>query len=132
MEEEGEGEGRGEGKRSAPAPTRSNPELAALLGRCNAVAARYGQPVLYAWAAAGVSLPHYTVSQYEDTERITAAELQPGDLVFYDNYSGPQPGHVAMYIGNGQVVHASTETKPVYVTSVSGAGPNATGHRVTG
>jgi peptidoglycan endopeptidase LytE len=63
--------------------------------------------VMYAWAAAGVALPHYTVSQYDDTERIDESQLEPGDLVFYNNESGPQPGHVAMYIGNGQVVSAN-------------------------
>jgi|GEM_PF-3578160 len=62
--------------------------------------------VMYAWEAAGVSLPHYSVAQFDDTARITEAELEPGDLVFYNNGSGPQPGHVTMYVGNGQVVAA--------------------------
>ena len=56
------------------------------------------------------------------------SELQPGDLVTY--YS--PVSHVAMYIGNGQIIHASTSSKPVYITSVTGGGPNPTGHRVTG
>lgn len=64
--------------------------------------------VMYAWAAAGVSLPHYTVSQYEDTTRITESELQPGDLVFYDTGNGAQPGHVTIYIGGGQVITADS------------------------
>ena len=59
---------------------------------------------------------------------VPLSELQPGDLVTY--YS--PVSHVAMYIGNGQVVHASTSSNPVYVTSVTGAGPNASGHRVSG
>jgi peptidoglycan endopeptidase LytE len=75
--------------------------------------------VMYAWAAAGVQLPHYSVSQYDDTERITEAQLQPGDLVFYDNDSGPQPGHVAMYIGNGQVVAANQSGTDVQTQSIS-------------
>ncbi len=62
--------------------------------------------VMYAWDAAGVSLPHYSVAQFDDTARITKAELEPGDLVFYNNGSGPQPGHVTLYVGNGQVVAA--------------------------
>lgn len=62
--------------------------------------------VMYAWAAAGVDLPHYTVSQYEDTTRISESQLEPGDLVFYDTGDGAQPGHVTMYIGNGQIVTA--------------------------
>ena len=62
--------------------------------------------VMYAWEAAGVSLPHYSVSQYYDTTRISESQLQPGDLVFYNNGDGPQPGHVTMYVGNGEVVAA--------------------------
>jgi cell wall-associated NlpC family hydrolase len=74
---------------------------------------------MYAWAAAGVSLPHYTVSQYDDTTRISAGQLLPGDLVFYDNYDGPQPGHVAMYIGGGQVVAANETGTNVQTQSIS-------------
>ena len=63
--------------------------------------------VMYAWGQAGVSLPHYSVAQYEDTVRISRSQLEPGDLVFYDNGDGgPQPGHVTMYIGDGQIVTA--------------------------
>ncbi|TKV60460.1 NlpC/P60 family protein [Nakamurella flava] len=81
----------------------------------------------WAWAQAGVTIPR-TSSAQAGLPSVPLDQLQPGDLVTY--YS--PVSHVAMYIGNGQVVHASTETKPVYVTSVNGAGPNATGHRVTG
>ena len=81
----------------------------------------------WAWAQAGVSIPRTSGGQ-AGLPSVPLSELQPGDLVTY--YS--PVSHVAMYIGNGQVVHASTETRPVYVTTVSGAGPNATGHRVTG
>ena len=63
--------------------------------------------VMYAWGQAGVSLPHYSVAQYEDTVRISRSQLEPGDLVFYDNGDGgAQPGHVTMYIGNGEIVTA--------------------------
>ncbi len=81
----------------------------------------------WAWAQAGVSIPRTSGGQ-AGLPSVPLSQLQPGDLVTY--YS--PVSHVAMYIGNGQVVHASTESRPVYVTSVSGAGPNATGHRVTG
>ncbi|HEX4865082.1 MAG TPA: LysM peptidoglycan-binding domain-containing protein [Acidimicrobiales bacterium] len=64
--------------------------------------------VMYAWAHAGASLPHYSVAQYQDTERISGSQLRPGDLVFYDNSSGAQPGHVTIYVGNGQVVTADS------------------------
>jgi cell wall-associated NlpC family hydrolase len=63
--------------------------------------------VMYAWAHAGVSLPHYSVAQYEDTTRISRSQLEPGDLVFYDS-DGTDPGHVTMYIGNGLIVTADS------------------------
>ncbi|MBV9661455.1 MAG: LysM peptidoglycan-binding domain-containing protein [Acidimicrobiales bacterium] len=64
--------------------------------------------VMYAWAAAGVSLAHYSVAQYQDTQQISQSQLQPGDLVFYDTGSGAQPGHVTMYLGGGQVITADS------------------------
>jgi cell wall-associated NlpC family hydrolase len=58
--------------------------------------------VEWAYAQAGVSLPHYSGSQYDDTVQIPMSDLEPGDLVF-----PADPGeHVAMYIGNGEIVQA--------------------------
>jgi peptidoglycan DL-endopeptidase CwlO len=57
---------------------------------------------MYAWAAAGVRLRHYTLWQWTDTRSVSRSSLIAGDLVFY--YSDLH--HVAMYIGNGYVVHA--------------------------
>lgn len=54
----------------------------------------------------GVKLPHYTNSQAECGTEITASELRPGDIIFYANDSGVI-NHVSLYIGNGQVIHAS-------------------------
>ena len=57
---------------------------------------------MWAWAHAGVSLPHYSGAQYDSTTHIPMSDLQPGDLVFFAD-----PGeHEAMYIGNGQVIEA--------------------------
>ncbi len=56
-----------------------------------------------AWARGGVSLAHYSGAQYQQTIRIGANDLQPGDLVFY----GPGgSNHVEIYIGGGMVVSA--------------------------
>ena len=57
---------------------------------------------MWAWAKAGVSLSHYSAAQYAETQRVDLKDLQPGDLVFY--YHPIE--HVAMYIGNGQMVEA--------------------------
>jgi cell wall-associated NlpC family hydrolase len=55
-----------------------------------------------AWAAGGVSLPHLASSQYDYGTRVSASQLQPGDLIFLY-----QPiGHVSIYIGNGMLVSA--------------------------
>src|SRR3712207_872366 len=67
----------------------------------------------YAYSAAGVSLPHSSRSQSTMGTPVSVSELQPGDLLFY--YS--PTSHVAMYIGNGQMVHASTAGSPVKVVS---------------
>jgi peptidoglycan DL-endopeptidase CwlO len=58
-----------------------------------------------AWAAAGVALPRVTWDQIDSGQPVPAqlADLQPGDLIFYLNGA-----HVAMYVGNGLVIHAPT------------------------
>lgn len=70
---------------------------------------------MWAWGNAGVGLGHYTGSQYAQTQRISEAELQPGDLVFY--YS--PVSHVGMYIGNGQIVNAENPSVGVKITGVN-------------
>jgi cell wall-associated NlpC family hydrolase len=55
-----------------------------------------------AWAAAGVSLPRTTWEQVKVGTRVSISDLEPGDLIFY--YS--DISHVAMYIGNGQMIQA--------------------------
>lgn len=71
--------------------------------------------VMYAWAAAGVSLPHSSESQFYDTTQVPTTDLAPGDLVFYN---GTPPGHVAMYVGGGKVVEANTTGTDVMVQSL--------------
>ena len=68
----------------------------------------------YAYAAAGVTLPHSSAAQSRMGTAVSRADLQPGDLVFF--YS--PVSHVGMYIGNGKMVHASTFGQPVIVSSV--------------
>jgi len=70
--------------------------------------------VQYAYKAAGVSLPHSSRMQSTMGTPVSRANLQPGDLVFF--YS--PVSHVAIYIGNGQIVQASTYGQPVAVTNL--------------
>jgi cell wall-associated NlpC family hydrolase len=82
---------------------------------------------MYAYAAAGITLPHSSLAQSQVGVPVSRADLQPGDLVFF--YS--PISHVGMYIGNGQMVHASVTGKPVAVTSVDKSGYVAA-RRITG
>jgi peptidoglycan DL-endopeptidase CwlO len=72
----------------------------------------------YAYAAAGITLPHSSRTQSTMGAAVSRADLQPGDLVFF--YS--PVSHVGMYIGNGKMVHASTFGQPVIVSTVDMAG----------
>ena len=69
---------------------------------------------MFAFAAAGVTLPHSSRAQSQLGTPVSRADLQPGDLVFF--YS--PISHVGIYIGGGMMVHARTYGSPVAVTSV--------------
>ena len=71
--------------------------------------------VMYVYAQLGISLPHYTVSQWDATTPIAVSDLQPGDLVFFDGLS-----HVGIYIGNGQFIHAPHTGTVVQIGTLAG------------
>jgi cell wall-associated NlpC family hydrolase len=58
----------------------------------------------YAWGQAGVSLPHSAAAQYSSYPRIPLSAVEPGDLIYYGNF-GP---HIAIYVGGGRIIHASS------------------------
>ena len=70
---------------------------------------------MWSWGQAGVSLPHNSGQQYAATARVSSSDLAPGDLLFF----GSPIHHVAMYIGNGQMVEAPYTGAYVRVTSAS-------------
>src|SRR5205085_5134221 len=110
---------------SAPAPT------AAAQAAVNTALAQVGDPYVwgaagpdsfdcsgltqYAYAAAGISLPHSSSIQSTMGTPVAYANLQPGDLVFF--YT--PVSHVGMYIGNGQMVHAGTSGDVVKVVKLA-------------
>jgi cell wall-associated NlpC family hydrolase len=57
---------------------------------------------MYAWAAAGVSLPHSSQAQYASLPHVAQSQLQPGDLVFF----GSPIHHVGIYAGGGTMIEA--------------------------
>jgi peptidoglycan DL-endopeptidase CwlO len=70
---------------------------------------------MWAWAQAGVGLPHQSSAQYGAVPHVPSSSAQPGDLIFY--YS--PISHVGLYIGGGQMVHASMPGVGVVVSSVN-------------
>ena len=64
----------------------------------------------------GITLPHYSVSQSQMGTKVSLSEAKAGDLVFYSN--GSRVNHVAIYIGNGQVVHASSPRTGIKISNV--------------
>ena len=65
---------------------------------------------------AGVSLPRTSREQAKSGRAINSSEMRPGDLIFYTN-SGGVVNHVAMYIGNGQIVHAASRKSGIKIST---------------
>lgn len=116
-----DGSNPGSGSDPAPAPPGSSKGVQALAWAKGQI----GKPYIYggtgpsgydcsgltgsAWASVGVSLPRTSQAQYGAGSSVSKGDLQPGDLVFY--YGGIS--HVALYAGNGQILHASRPGKPI-------------------
>ena len=71
--------------------------------------------VMYVYAQLGISLPHYTVAQWNATQPISSPA--PGDLVFFNGL-----GHVGIYIGGGKMVDAPHTGSVVRIDSIAGFG----------
>ena len=69
----------------------------------------------------GYSIPRRASIQATVGTSVSISNLQPGDLVFYGDSTGV--GHVTIYIGNGQVVHASTPTKGIIISDMNYRAP---------
>ncbi len=71
--------------------------------------------VVYVFAKIGVSLPHSTYSLWNVGSPVSRDQLQPGDLVFFSGL-----GHMGIYIGGGQFIHAPHTGDVVKISSLSG------------
>jgi cell wall-associated NlpC family hydrolase len=80
--------------------------------------------VMYVFAQLGISLPHFAAAQYGFGSPVARDQLQPGDLVFFENLN-----HVGIYIGGGQVVHAPTTGDVVKISNIADWGASYVGAR---
>jgi len=81
--------------------------------------------VMYAYSKMGVSLPHSSYAMWNDGTLVPKDQLQPGDLVFFNGL-----GHVGIYIGGGEYVHAPHTGTVVQVSSLDASGDYVGARRV--
>ena len=78
---------------------------------------------MMAWREGGIGLPHYSAAQYQQTKHISVTQLRAGDLVFWGN-SPNTIHHVALYIGNDQIIQAPRTGDVVKVSPLYATAPN--------
>lgn len=88
----------------------------------------------WAYKQAGISIPPSSRTQWTAGKPVSKDQLQPGDLIFYDDGSGDasQIHHVGMYVGAGKMVDAPTEGQLVDVRSIKGDGHYIGARRIVG
>ena len=104
----------GGGAPFTPPPNASGAQIAIAAAR-SVIGTRYvwgaGSPgagfdcsglTAWAWAQAGVYLPHSASEQWNSLPHVNLDQVQPGDIIYYGNFGA----HVALYIGNGDIIHA--------------------------
>jgi cell wall-associated NlpC family hydrolase len=75
--------------------------------------------VMYVYKQLGITLDHYAAWQYLEGKRIAPADLEPGDLVFFEP-KADGPGHVGMYVGDGKMINAPHTGDVVRIVSIQG------------
>ncbi len=74
---------------------------------------------MQAYAAAGVRLPHYGGAQYTSTKNVPVSGIKRGDLLFWSNGSAASIYHVALYLGDGQMIQAPRTGRNVEIVPLS-------------
>jgi cell wall-associated NlpC family hydrolase len=74
---------------------------------------------MYVMRQSGINLPHSSSAQFRMGRSVSRGNLQAGDLVFFSLGTRGIVGHVGLYIGNGRMIHASTPSTGVIVSSLS-------------
>lgn len=74
----------------------------------------------YVYSRCGISIPRTSSAQYASSKHISKSELRAGDLVFFSNGSSSgSVGHVAIYLGDGMIIHAANSKTGVCTTSLN-------------
>lgn len=74
--------------------------------------------VMWVFGQFGVSLPHNEAGQLDSGERVSAEELQPGDVLVFANTYRRGLSHVGIYLGEGRFVHAVDESHGVLISNL--------------
>src|SRR6266567_96701 len=80
--------------------------------------------VMMAYRAAGIGIARTSQAQWASEQRVSASQVQPGDLVFFAGADGTttDPGHVGLVIGNGKMIEAYATGFPIRVSSYANVG----------
>ena len=117
--------------RKVSTPSTSNSGSVVVRAAFNQVGSRYiwgaSRPgafdcsgfTMYVMRQMGVNLPHSSRAQYGMGRAVSRSGLLPGDLLFFRGPGGGGVGHVGIYVGNNKMVHASTPSTGVIVSSLS-------------
>ena len=75
--------------------------------------------VKYSYAKAGKTLPRTAAEMHRKGKAVNQSAMKPGDLMFFAQSKASRPSHVALYLGNGKMIHAETYYKKVVVGSIN-------------
>jgi len=74
--------------------------------------------IQFSFAQVGKRIPRTTKQQFQSRQPVSMAQIRPGDLLFYET-EGRRPGHVALYLGRGEMIHAPSSGKSVKINRLN-------------
>jgi len=74
--------------------------------------------IQFSYGHIGKRVPRTTKVQYQTSQPIPLSQIRPGDLLFYET-QGRRPGHVALYLGRGEMIHAPSSGKHVQISRLN-------------
>ena len=74
--------------------------------------------IQFSYAQVGKRIPRTTKQQFQSRQPVSLSQIRPGDLLFYAT-EGRRPGHVALYIGQGEMIHAPSSGKDVQISRLN-------------